>query len=119
MIYPQEIEVWYVLPAIRRELTKSLVSHGLSQKEIAIKLEVTEAAVSQYIKEKRASSIKFNPVIKEEIQKSAKRIMKNNNVMKEIEHIIHLMKKTKVLCQIHHRYDKNLPGICDICVYEQ
>ena len=60
MITPQELEVWYILPAIRRELTISLKEEGLKQRQVAEILGVTEAAVSQYIKSKRAKAIKFN-----------------------------------------------------------
>ena len=119
MIYPQEIEVWYILPAIRRELTRSLIKQGLTQKEIASKLGITESAISQYIKEKRANLINFESDIKKSIQESAKRIIKNGNVMKEVTKINNLMKKNKFICKVHHNYDKSLPETCDICIYEK
>ena len=119
MIYPQEIEVWYILPAIRRELSKSLIKRGLSQKEIASKLGITESAISQYIKEKRANLINFDGETKKSIQESAKRIMNNGNVMKEVTKINNLMKKNKFICKVHHNYDKSLPETCDICIYEK
>jgi len=119
MIYPQEIEVWYVLPAIRKEISKELLKQGLTQKEIALKLGLTESAISQYLKEKRANSIEFDKEIKKSIETAAKRIIKNNHSMKEIERIIHKMRKNRVLCEIHHKYDKNLPEHCDICLYEK
>ena len=49
-LMPQEIEVWYIIPAVRRELAKSMVKIGLKQKQIAVTLGITEAAVSQYLK---------------------------------------------------------------------
>ena len=119
MIYPQEIEVWYVLPAIRREFAKSLVYQGLSQKEVSLKLGITEAAISQYLKDKRASEIELEPFIKKAIERAAKKIIKQGNIMKEIERISYLMKKNKNLCEIHHKYDKDLPKHCDICLYEK
>ncbi len=119
MIYPQEIEVWYLLPAIRREISKSLVRNGLTQREVALKLGITESAVSQYLKEKRAIEIKFDNSVLNSIEKSSKKISRNENVMKEIEKIIHLMKKTKFICKIHHKYDHSLPENCDNCIYEK
>ena len=119
MIYPQEIEVWYILPAIRRELAKSLIKYGLTQKEIASKLGITESAISQYIKEKRAKSINFDNDIKKSIQESAKGIIKNGNVMKEVAKISNLIKKNKFICKVHHNYDKSLPENCDVCLYEK
>ncbi len=119
MIYPQEIEVWYLLPAIRREITKALIRNGLTQKEIALKLSITESAVSQYLKEKRAIDIKFDDVTLNLVEKASKRIIKNENVMKEIEKIIHSMRKTKFVCKIHHQYDHSLPEHCENCIYEK
>ena len=119
MLYPQEIEVWYILPGLRRELTKSLISQGLNQKEIALKLGVTESAVSQYIKDKRASSIKFDNAVIKAIEGASKRIAKNGNIMKEIQKLNSLMRKNKFICKIHHKYDPSLPKNCDVCIYEK
>ena len=46
------------VPAIKAKLAKELKEKGLSQKEIAALLDVTEAAVSQYLSGKRAKSKK-------------------------------------------------------------
>lgn len=116
MLYPQEIEVWYVLPAVRKELTKSLVNQGLTQKEISLKLGVTEAAVSQYINEKRAILITLDNSIKEAIQESAYKIVKNNaNVIKEIQNINDLIWKNRTICKVHMQYDKSVKKGCEIC----
>lgn len=54
---PCEIVVWYVLPTIRRELAKELVdTYGMKQSQVAKIFGVTDAAVSQYLKNKRGSS---------------------------------------------------------------
>ena len=120
MYYPQEIEVWYVLPSIRRELAKELVKYNLTQREISSKLNITESAVSQYLREKRANLVKFDNVITKAIQIGAKKIaVKDEIVMKEIQKIINLMRKNKVLCKIHHQYDKDLPENCNHCIYEK
>ena len=58
LLHPQEIEVLYILPAIRRELTIEMKKIGLEQKKIAEYLCVTEAAVSQYLNSKRASQLR-------------------------------------------------------------
>ena len=47
---PQEIEVWYVIPAIRKQLAKALVGeHKLPQKQVADIMGVSSAAISQYL----------------------------------------------------------------------
>ncbi len=54
---PCEIVVWYVLPTIRRELAKELVDiYGLKQSTVAKMFGVTDAAISQYLKNKRGGS---------------------------------------------------------------
>ncbi len=111
---PQEIDVWYVLPAIRKELAESLIKQGLNQSEIAIKLGVTKAAISQYLSNKRACGIKFGLVIKDQINHSAKQIMKGSSVMKEIFEIEKLIRRRKIYCSLCiARKDK-----CNICCSE-
>ncbi len=55
IMFPPEVEVWYILPAIRKEIALGLIKKGLSQKQIATILGVTEASISHYKKNKRAS----------------------------------------------------------------
>ncbi|AJF62840.1 MAG: hypothetical protein QT11_C0001G0699 [archaeon GW2011_AR20] len=115
MIYPQEIEVWYVLPLIRKELSKELLNHNLNQKEIALKLGLTEAAVSQYLNEKRANERIFDKGLKNAVIEAARRIKDNRNVMKEIQNLSRLFWKTKDICKIHMQHDKSIPKTCEIC----
>ena len=87
---PQEVEVWYVLPAIRRELAKvmktkvvprknedgDMVDHKITQKEIARMLGVTEPAITQYLLKKkgrrsRGDQVAIPSLILKEIDKSA------------------------------------------------
>ncbi|MHA2080472.1 MAG: transcriptional regulator [Candidatus Thorarchaeota archaeon] len=91
---PQEVEVWYVLPAIRRELAKvmktklvpranddgKLVDHKITQKEIARMLGVTEPAITQYLLKKKGQRSRGDQVslpdhILREIDKSADRMI--------------------------------------------
>ena len=116
MLYPQEIEVWYVLPVIRKELAKELINYGLTQKQIAEKMNITEAAVSQYINEKRASLIVLDSEIKKAIEISAKNIAKNNsNIIREIQNINDLVWKNKTICKIHIQQDKSVKKGCSLC----
>ncbi|MCQ2972545.1 MAG: transcriptional regulator [archaeon] len=54
---PCEIVVWYVIPAIRAELAKSLISYGMKQKDVSELLDITQPAVSQYTTSKRGKGI--------------------------------------------------------------
>jgi predicted transcriptional regulator len=95
---PCEIIVWEVLPSIRREFAKILIEkHGLSQKEAANKLGVTEAAISRYISGKRASQEVFDGEILSEIEKSASELINGNNsiIIKETCRICNIIKTSK------------------------
>lgn len=113
-VLPQEIEVWYILPSIRKELAKQLVkTHKLSYEKAGSLLGVSKAAVSQYISNKRANKIVFPGIIKKEIKKSADIITKDGQkAIREIERILTLIKKTKCSCSVCKKYN---PGIIKFC----
>jgi len=96
---PQEIEVWYIIPAVRRELARILTQeYGLSYDKTGNALGISKAAISQYQKNKRASKVKLNDKVLKEIEKSAKKINKNKEItVKEILRVLKFMR------------DKNLP----------
>ncbi len=113
---PQEIEVWYIIPAIRRELTKSMIELGLTQKRVAERMELTEAAVSQYLSSKRAKEVSFSNAVLNEIKKSAKRIVENKeNLVSEMVRLTALTSVKHVMCDLHKKQDANLPNGCNIC----
>ena len=111
--HPQEIEFWYVLPAIRKELVLTLRERGLSQKEIAHVLNVTEPAVSQYIKSKRANAA-LPENVKYFIGEAATKITDNQTAYQQIQRISNFIKETRAICQIHMDVEDGLEG-CDIC----
>jgi predicted transcriptional regulator len=92
---PCEFMKWNGLPVIRREIADSMINNfGLTQKETAIKLGLTPAAICQYISKKRGN-IKINDEnILREINASAKYIIHHgeNSVIKETCRICKLMK---------------------------
>ena len=114
---PQEIEVWYLIPALRREIAKILIrDYKISQKEIAKILDITEATISQYISSKRASEIKFSKKETAEIKKAADKIIKNKkNIMKNIYNLCIKFRKSKTICSIHKRHNSSLPSNCSVC----
>lgn len=117
MKQPQEIESMYVLPSIRKELAKSLISScHLNQQETSILLGVTKSAVTQYIKSKRASKIRLGNEILAEIKKSAKKISKGREcVTEEMQRICSILKKKSILCKIHRRYEP-VAKSCKVCL---
>ena len=112
--HPQEIEVWYILPAIRRELVVALKEKGKSQKEIAKLLNITEAAVSQYVSEKRAKEIIFTKEVTKIIKEAAAKITDPESAFYQIQKINEFIKRSKALCQLHAQIEGDLKG-CDVC----
>lgn len=120
---PQEIEVRYILPAIRRELSRILINeHSRSQKEAAKILGLTEAAVSQYQHSKRAKEVVFSDKVIDEIRESAKKILSDKNgkqrLMAEMYRVSNLMTVRQILCDIHRSQSKDLEH-CNVCFDEQ
>ena len=119
---PQEIEVRYILPAIRRELARIFIQeHKLSQKEAANTLGLTEAAVSQYQHFKRAKEVIFSDSVVNEIRVSADRILAEKNtkqrLIAEMYRISNLTTVRQILCDIHRAQSKELEN-CNICFDE-
>ena len=112
---PQEIEVWYVIPAIRKALAVSLSKLGLKQKDIAMKLGITGAAVSQYLKNKRAKDDIFNSKINQLIENAAQRISSSSCPVKEITFLCKEIKNEKILCILHKKYS-NKKHCCGVCM---
>jgi uncharacterized protein len=113
---PQEIDVWYILPAVRREIALALVKKGLKQKDIAKKLGMTEAAVSQYIKNKRAKAIELPAEIRKDIRKAAENLVNEQDCHRyEVQTILNTIKMSGFLCKIHRKYDK-VPVCCNVCL---
>jgi hypothetical protein len=115
LVMPQELEVWYLLPAIRKELAREMVRQGLSQKQAAGKLGITEAAVSQYLKGKRGSDVEIGGAIRKDIKKSVKRILDGGCLMGEIQCICNECRKKMVLCRIHRKHG-HVSSSCRICL---
>lgn len=115
MEMPQELEVWYVLPAIRRELTKGLLKVGLKKSQIAKKLNITKSAVSQYLKEKRGNEFIFNKKINMELKEAIKNLISNKTTpLFEIQRICNLVKTEHILCKFHKTKNPSLKN-CEVC----
>lgn len=102
LIFPQELEVWYLLPAIRKRVALGLIEAGLSQKEIAKLMFITEAAISQYKKDKRANGDFLGTKFDEEIKQSVHKIRSDNQLFfPEVMRLNSLVKDSGVLCSLH------------------
>ena len=113
-LLPQEIEVWYIIPAVRKELARLLTKeHGLSYEKAGAALGVSKAAVSQYLSNKRANKIKLTPEVKKEVAKSAKVISENPKLaLTEMQRILKFMKDHKCSCEVCKKYNKDVINFC-------
>ncbi|MFH1452148.1 MAG: hypothetical protein ABIF88_03165 [archaeon] len=116
---PQEIEVWYIIPAVRKELAMRLTKdYELSYEKAGKILGVSKAAISQYVSNKRATNVKLDSKIRNEIKKSAEILHKNpRNAMVEIQRILKLMKETNCSCNVCKKYNKGVLDYCN-CQYK-
>ena len=78
-----EVIVREVLPATRSMIAIKLTEKGLSGKEIATKIGVTPAAVTQYLRGARGKNIMQDPFVREEINKFVESLMKEELNEKE------------------------------------
>jgi len=113
-LLPQEIEVWYVIPAVRREFSRILTEkHKMTFEKAGEILGITKAAVSQYLSNKRAGKMTLCKEVKSEIKRSAEIIVKNNDLaVNEIERILKFVKKKGYVCDICKKYNKGVLPKC-------
>ncbi|MDF1539864.1 MAG: hypothetical protein P1Q69_13270 [Candidatus Thorarchaeota archaeon] len=129
-LMPQEVEVWYVLPAIRRELARVMISKEIPQKQIAQMLGVTEPAVTQYklnkSKRSRGDQVDIPASILPELSKSADLIIKAwenraegeyiyEEMTRDINRIIEVLREKGTLCDVHREYCAHVDKQCSAC----
>jgi predicted transcriptional regulator len=142
---PQEVEVWYVLPAIRRELAKIMKTktvprvgedgkkkdHKVTQKEIAKMLGVTEPAITQYLLKKKGRRSRGDQVVIPErflveLNKSADNMINqyetrgsNEDMFEvmtsEINRLIKVIRDDGAMCDIHRQFSAHVKDNCSAC----
>lgn len=116
---PCEMVVWYVIPTIRSELAKELFKLKMKQKEIAVLLNITQPAVSQYLSDKRGKGIELNPEILVLIKNLASDLKQGKATREDIIFrtclICREIKSYDIICQIHKEKD-NVPENCTVCL---
>ncbi|MBU4501718.1 MAG: helix-turn-helix domain-containing protein [Nanoarchaeota archaeon] len=116
MDMPQELEVWYVIPALRKSFAELMLKKGLKQKEIAEKMNLGKSAVSQYLKSQRGTELKFDKHMLKKIEESVDKILKEkSNVRAEIMALCGIIKEEGLLCCFHKSKYKNLKK-CEVCL---
>ncbi|MBI4148989.1 hypothetical protein HY491_00940 [Candidatus Woesearchaeota archaeon] len=111
LLHPAEIETYYILPTLRRQLALSMKERGMKQKQIAVLLGIQEATVSQYLSNKRGHSFEFKDDMVTEIKKSAAAITNSLSLIRETNRLLQLIRTSQVLCDIHRLYSQ-VPDAC-------
>jgi len=115
---PSELETKVVIPSLRRDLSAKLSERGLKQTEIAAELNITQSAVSQYLKSKRAKrDIIFNDKVEEMLEGAVERIVNSNHEetsLKELIKICNYLRESQELCEIHKTIE-DVNEACDLC----
>ena len=111
---PQEIEVWYIIPAIRKEIARRLTKqYEFSYEAAGRALGISKAAVSQYLSNKRANKIKLSEDVLIEVDKSSEVINQNHKgALIEIQRILVYMKEHKHSCETCKEYNKGVMEYC-------
>ena len=118
LLFPQEIEVWVVLPAIRKAFAIGLINTGLSQKKVAQMLGITEAAVSQYKSNKRAQETNITKEIADEVKHSIPKIIETPQILfQEMMRVSNFIKSSGLFCRIHRSKSSTPDGCEKLCAY--
>jgi len=118
-----EIASQYLLPTLRALVAKTLMEkYKLTQQDTASKLGLTQAAISQYMRQLRGSNVKIIEKDKnmiEEIEKFSGRIASGElNSLTALDAFCDICRTTrrkKILCEFHIKYFPDLKD-CNICL---
>ncbi len=126
MLLPSEIESKLLIPAVRAILSKELViEKGLKEEEVARMLEITQAAVSNYLRGTRGDNELISKLMSlSEIMSMIKEIsddLSTNRAYtaKTLSKFIALcnyMRYSLIICDAHHSLERNIDEkVCEQC----
>lgn len=117
-----ELVVKEVLPCVRALLAAELTKEGLTQAKAAVKLGVTQGAISQYRRAHRgwkAQKIERDPAITAEIKKFARKLIDSETDAITVHNILcsvcRIARSRGLLCEGHK---ESLAGLdnCKLCM---
>ncbi len=121
---PCESIVTVVLPAFRSLVARELIERlNLSQVEAARRLGITQAAISQYLSQKRGShlvsELESVPAIRSAVLKLADNIAAARSSpvedMMVICNVCEVLRTNSMACSLHHEA-MDLPDDCRVCL---
>ena len=111
---PQEIEVWYVIPAIRSQIARYLIEDfDASYERVGNILGVSRAAISQYVKGKRAAKIKLPKELGPKMMGVCKTLIKDDTkAVEEIDKILAHMRSKGLTFSVCGKLKEGILGDC-------
>ena len=124
MFVPCEVIVRSTIPALRAILARELVNnYGLTQEETARILNVTQAAISYYMRKIRGDvlNVETIPKVKSKSKRIAKSLINGNlsktDLTKNICELCWIIRTSKIMCHLCEQTDQSLNAEnCDICI---
>jgi len=126
MLVPCEIAIRFILPSVRANVAKTLMTkHKLKQADAARLLGVSQPAVSLYSRKIRGSAIELEsePEVKEKIEGLADALagggLSPMGFMSAFCEICRTARARKMLCSLHRSFDSSVNlAKCELCVSE-
>ncbi len=123
MILPDELVAKLAIPAIRALLARRLMdAYGLTQQQVAVKLGITQAAVSNYANKKRGITFHVNEypqvekVIDELSDALAKGTADESIIMTRMTEICDYIRMQRLMCMPHKQLEPGLDvSVCHAC----
>lgn len=111
---PQEIETWYIIPALRKEISLCLIrDFKISYDKAGKILGISKAAISQYSKGKRAAKIKLPKKLEPMLKNSCKKMINEKaNAVEEIEKMIFLIRNKGLVLTVCDKVKEDVLEDC-------
>ncbi|MBZ6493994.1 thiamine-phosphate synthase family protein [Natrinema longum] len=123
LVLPSELVVDRFLPTVRAMLAARLADRGLTQREIAAELGVTQAAVSKYVGGESGGDDWFrnDPETVATVERIADGLaggeMDGYDALAELLSLVHSLEDRGPICELHEEEMPELRGLgCDLCV---
>jgi hypothetical protein len=122
MLLPSEVEARAMIPALRALIARKLIeAHNLPQQKVANMLGVTQAAVSNYLREVRGAGISIDLSgdtlnLIDDIVHMLLDGADSVQLLEKFHDTVGLMKGKRVMCNVHQQMEPNLDiKRCHIC----
>jgi hypothetical protein len=123
LLFPEEVVANRVVPTLRMMVARDLGARGLTEREIAQRLGLTQSAVSKYLRGrlKREAAVEESPSFRALAARLAKGLadeqMTGFEALGEALAVIRKEEERGVVCALHEEVVPGLAGLgCDLCV---